>query len=184
MCASMFHELNSHSLSKHTTTATWTHAYAIPNSNVSNWLDALKAIGLTAWPKIRDVDIVGHAVDHPQLARQLVRRGITCWSQLTHHHKLMDKHSVEQVLGVPVSEGYYCDLQCAACIPNLQMVSNRVSTILNIEKAVTEMHRTLIKDEEKTDYHYHYPTDTISVFMDGLCTGLSAAGSMYLGKKS
>jgi hypothetical protein len=58
-CASTFHELNSHSLSKHTTTATWTHAYAIPNSNVSNWLDALKAIGLTAWPKIRDVDIVG-----------------------------------------------------------------------------------------------------------------------------
>ncbi len=72
-CASTFHELNSHSLSKRTTTATWTHVYAVPNSIISNWLSALNAIGLTAWPKLRDVNIVGHAVDSPQLAKQLMR---------------------------------------------------------------------------------------------------------------
>lgn len=35
-CASTFHKFNSHSLSKYTTTATWTHMYVVPGSNVSN----------------------------------------------------------------------------------------------------------------------------------------------------
>lgn len=144
----------------------------------------LKAIGLTTWLKLRDMDIISHTVDSLELARQLVCRGVTYWSQLTHQHKLMDKQGVERVLGVPVSERYYCDLQCAACIPSSQMVSEQVSTILNIKKVVTKMHCTLITDKEKTDYHYHYPSDTISVFMDGSCTRLSVTSSVYLGKKS
>lgn len=70
-----------------------------------------------------------------------------------------------------------------ACIPSSQMVSSWVSTILSIEKAVTEMHCALIMDGERMDYHYHYPTDTILVFMDGLCTRPLVASSVHLGKK-
>lgn len=183
-CASTFHELNSNSLSKLTTTATWTHAYALPNSNISHWLEALKGVGLTAWPKLRDINIIGHTVDNPHLARALVLKGVTRWSQLAHQNELMDKLNMERVIGVPLSNRTYNDIRKAACLPNSQMVNAQVSTVLSIEKAVTEMHRTLTTNEEMTDYHYHYPTDTISVFTDGSCVGSSVAGSIYLGKGS
>ncbi len=61
MCASTFHELNSSSLSKFTTMTTWMHTYALPNSNISCWLEALKVVGLTVWPKLRDIYVIGHA---------------------------------------------------------------------------------------------------------------------------
>lgn len=51
-CAATFHELNSGSLSHQTTTTMWTHAYAIPGSNMSNWLTELTRVGLMAWPRL------------------------------------------------------------------------------------------------------------------------------------
>lgn len=54
-----------------------------------------------------------------------------------------------------------------------------ICSIINIEKAITKMHHTLITDEELMDYHYHQPTNTISIFTDGSCTATSATGSFF-----
>ncbi len=62
------------------------------------------------------------------------------------------------------------------------MVNAQVSTVLSIEKAVPNMHHTLTTNEDMTNYLYHYPTDTIAIFIDRSCS--LVAGSVYLGKKS
>jgi hypothetical protein len=151
---------------------------------MSNWTAALKEVGLTAWPRLRDVNLIGHAVDNPVLALELVRRGITKWSQLTRQGRLMDKPTLERTIGVPLTYDGYHNIRKAACIPNTLAVNEHTNTVISIEKAMTAMHRTLITDEELTDYHFHHPTDTISIFTDGSCTATSAAGSIYAGKGS
>jgi hypothetical protein len=122
-CASTFHTLNSGSLSRLTTTTTWTHTYNLPGSNVSSWTAALKEIGLTAWRKLQDINLIGHTVDNPGLALKLVHQGVTKWSQLTRQGKLMDKTTLEHTISVPLTYNGYHNIHKAACIPNTLTVN-------------------------------------------------------------
>lgn len=83
VCSSMLCELTSLALSAETASANWYQAYMFNNSTTVRWIEVLKAQEWQAWPKLKDLDWIGHFAPDPALAFSLVQQGIFCWLQMT-----------------------------------------------------------------------------------------------------
>jgi hypothetical protein len=106
-CSSTLRELTSMALSSTTTNASWNHAYTVNGSLIDGWVKALADQGWQAWPKLRDLDWVGHFTQDPALAHSLVGRGILRWSQLVQGGRLRPRTQITDVAGVAVSPRTY-----------------------------------------------------------------------------
>jgi hypothetical protein len=75
-CACTLQEMTSISLSAHTTTATWHHAFTNNDTTIAQWVNALHTQGWQAWPRWRNLDWVGNYIQDPSLAHRLVAKGL------------------------------------------------------------------------------------------------------------
>jgi hypothetical protein len=182
-CALTYRELNGHSLSHLSTAATWDLARPT-HGNIGAWIEALRGQGLTPWPKIKDINFLGHASCSPLLLKALAKRNISKWSQLTNNGVVTSRHRMEGLLGCPIPLDEYALIRQAVKTQYLEPVNAGASSVINIEMPLAEMQKFTLSTEELIDYHYHYPTNTLTLFTDGSCTKHSSSGGVYYHKTS
>ncbi len=106
-CSSTLCKLTLLTFSAKTASGIWHHTYMINNSMVGHWVEALKAQGWQVWPKLRDLDWVGHFAADPALAYSLTQRGIHHWSQMTQGGTLQPREQIHDAMGAMVSMRMY-----------------------------------------------------------------------------
>jgi hypothetical protein len=135
--------------------------------------------GWQAWPKLQDLDWVGHFTQDPTLAHSLVGRGILQWSQLVQGGQLRPRTQITDVTGVVVSPHMYEHISRAlASLPAVP------TPVRSAECALQEISKFSPREGELHDLHYHIPTNTLTIFMDGSCKGGLMAAGVYFGKGS
>ncbi len=174
-CACTLQEMMLVSLSVLTTTATWNHALLNNDTAVARWASALKTQGWQAWPRWRDIDWVGHHVQDPLLAHSLISKGLYRWSEIFCNSTLLLLPHITQILGIALSAQDYCWIARVAA-------PGQASTITVAEARLHTVNQFSILPEELADLHFHHPSNTLTVFTDGLCVSESAAGAVYYGK--
>jgi ribonuclease HI len=179
-CACTLQEMTSISLSARTTAATWHHAFTTNDSAVARWVAALKTQGWQAWPRWRDLDWVGNYVNDPALAHALVAKGLFRWSDVLNHGMLLPLQHIVTTLGVALSPWEYQNIAVAVA----NTLTCPAGPVAVAEARLCEVNHFSMLPEELTDLHFHYPSHTLTIFMDASCLGESSAGAVFYGNKS
>jgi hypothetical protein len=107
----------------------------------------------------------------------LISKGLYQWSDIFCNSALLPLPHITQTLGIALSAQDYRWI-VRVTTPGL------ASPVVVAEVCLCMVNQFSILPEELADLHFHYPSNTLMVFMDGLCVGESAAGAVYYGKGS
>jgi ribonuclease HI len=178
-CSNTLRELTTVALSSTTIGASWQHAYAIKNSHIERWVHALRDQGWQAWPRLRDLDWIGHFAPDPALAYSLVGRGICRWSQLVHNGRLRPRDQILDAAGTAVSLHTYTRI--ARAIAGLP---RHAALVEEAEDKLRKLNTFSPRVGELQDLHYHHPSNTLTIFTDGSCKDGSTAAGVFFGPGS
>ncbi len=178
-CSGTLWELMTLVLSACTTAASWHLAYAIKGSHMERWAKALKGQGWQAWPKVRDLDWLGNLTHNLGLAHSLVQRGICRWSQITVGGQVKPRMAIVDLEGRPVSPHKYEHIKLA--FTHAPLAGTAISST---EAKLWELSRFSPLAGELQDLHYHYPSNTLTVFTDGSCKGDSVTAGVFFAEGS
>jgi len=179
LCTCTVQEITSWALSALTIDATWNHAFTYNGSHVAQWVEAIKEMGWQAWPKVGDLDWVGHFTADPALEHALVGKGIIRWTHMMDNNKLKPAHLIVGVTGTGVTGNEYSRIQA--------VVESRMHTrspVMLAGKTLREINKFSPLPDELHDLHYNHHTNTLTVFTDGSCVNDHAAGAIYFGPQS
>jgi ribonuclease HI len=133
-------------------------------------------MGWQVWPKVGDLDWVGHFVVDPALAHALVSKGIFWWTHMMDNNMLKPAHLIVGVMGVGVTSSEYGRIQA--------VVGSRLhmqSPVALASKTLREINKFLPLPNELHDLHFNHHTNTLTVFTDGSCANDHTAGAVYFG---
>jgi hypothetical protein len=100
-CAHVYHLMNSDTLGGDVTTTNWNHAKVRQVQSTHLWLHSLDTLKLVAWPKLWDLNLIGHLVNSPKLAKMLLHSSIYKWSQLLVEGELVNHAHLGAIIGRP-----------------------------------------------------------------------------------